>query len=314
MILVNLKNINPSAVKKRILNISISALRIFLFTTLAFIVIYPILTQISASFMSVSDVFNTSVQYIPKNFTFDNYTALWSQLDLSSALPMTVQYTLLVAVLQTASATVVGYGLARFKFGLQKPLFIMALVSLALPPTLFLIPLYKIFANFDILGIFELLTGSSFNLLNSQWCMIILAITSAGYRCGLYIILMRQYFRGVPKELEEAAYIDGAGTIRTFLSVMLPNARTMMITIGLFSFVWTWLDSDFAPTLLYDMPLLSNKFDLIQSILFNKANSEVLRSLYADTAVIITIVPLIILYLFTQKFFVQSIERSGLVG
>ncbi len=310
----SVKSINLNTVRKKSLQIFVGILRLFLFTTLAFVVIYPILTQVSASFMSVSDVFNSSVQYIPKNFTLDNYKALWKELELSKAFPLTLQYTLLIAVLQTASATLVGYGLARFKFGLNKPLFSMALVSLALPPTLFLIPLYKIFANFDIFGIIELITDNPFNLLNSQWCMAILAITATGYRCGLYIILMRQYFRGVPKELEEAAYIDGAGTIRTFLSVMLPNAKTMMITIGLFSFVWTWLDSDFAPTLLYDMPLLSNKFDLIQSILFNKANSEVLTSLYADTAVIITIVPLIILYLFTQKFFVQSVERSGLVG
>lgn len=309
-----LKNINPGAIRKRTLNLSVGLLRLFLFTTLAFVVIYPVLTQISASFMSVSDVYNSSVQYIPKNFTFDNYKALWNELELSKALPLTVQYTLLISVLQTASATLVGYGLARFKFKLNKPLFIMALVSLALPPTLFLIPLYKIFANFDIFGIYNLITGSHLNLLNNQWCMVIMAVTAAGYRCGLYIILMRQYFRGVPKELEEAAYIDGAGTVRTFVSIMLPNAKTMMITIGLFSFVWTWLDSDFAPTLLYDVPLLSNKFDLIQSILYNKANSEVLSSLYADTAVVITIVPLIILYMFTQKFFVQSVERSGLVG
>lgn len=308
------KNINADTLRKGGLRFAVALLRLFLFGTLAFVVIYPILTQLSASFMSVSDVFNSSVQYIPKDFTLNNYIILWDKLELSKALPLTLQYTLLIALLQTASATLVGYGLARFKFKLNKPLFVMALVSLALPPTLFLIPLYKMFANFDVLNIFTLVTGNSLNLLNSQWCMIILAITAAGYRCGLYIILMRQYFRGVPKELEEAAYIDGAGTLRTFWSVMLPNAKTMMITIGLFSFVWTWLDSDFAPTLLYDMPLISNKFDLIQSILFNEPNSDVLLSLYSDTAVVFTIVPLVILYLFTQKYFVQSVERSGLVG
>lgn len=308
------KSVNPGAIRKKTIAVSVGLLRLFLFTTLAFVVIYPVLTQLSASFMSVSDVYNSSVQYIPKNFTFDNYKSLWNDLEIYKALPFTLQYTLLISVLQTASATLVGYGLARFKFKLNKPLFIMALVSLALPPTLFLIPLYKIFADFDILGIYGLITGGHLNLLNNQWCMVIMAVTAAGYRCGLYIILMRQYFRGVPKELEEAAYIDGAGTARTFVSIMLPNAKTMMITIGLFSFVWTWLDSDFAPTLLYELPLLSNKFDLIQSILYNKANSEVLTSLYADTAVVVTIVPLIILYLFTQKFFVQSVERSGLVG
>lgn len=309
-----MKSVNTLTVKKKTVSASVGLLRVFLFATLTFVVIYPVLTQISASFMSVSDVFNSSVQYIPKSFTLNNYISLWSELDLGRAFLLTIQYTLLIALLQTASATIIGYGLARFNFALNKLLFIMALISLALPPTLFLIPLYKIFANFDIFGIFALISGHSLNLLNNELSMVIMAVTATGYRCGLYIILMRQYFRGVPKELEEAAYIDGAGTVRTFLSVMLPNAKTMMITIGLFGFVWTWLDSDFAPTLMYDMPLLSNKFDLIQSIVFNKANSEVLRSLYSDTAVVYTVIPLVILYLFTQKFFVQSVERSGLVG
>lgn len=309
-----LKQINVDTVRKKSVGFFVGLLRLFLFVTLAFVVIYPIMTQISASFMSMSDIFNTSVQYIPKNFTFDNYIALWNDLKISEALPLTIQYTLLIAVLQMASATLVGYGLARFKFKLKNTLFILALVSLALPPTLFLIPLYKIFASFDIFGIFALLTGEPINLLNNQLCMVILAVTSTGYRCGLYIILMRQYFKGVPKELEEAAYIDGAGTIRTFFSVMLPNAKTMMITVGLFGFVWTWLDSDFAPVLLYDVPLLSNKFDLIQGTVYSKANSEILSDLYSNTAIVFTIVPLIILYIFTQKFFVQSVERSGLVG
>lgn len=312
MITINENNLN--LIKKKLLKIGLALLRIALFTTLAFVVIYPILTQLCASVMSVSDVFDMSVQYIPKNFTFNNYISLWKELDLGVAFPWTIQYVLVTALLQTASATLVGYGLARFKFPLNKPLFMMALVSLAIPPTLMLIPLYKIFSAFDILGIFTFLTGEKLNLLNSQWSSIILALTATGYRCGLYIILMRQYFRGVPKELEEAAYIDGAGPFRTFLTVMLPNAKTMMITVGLFSFVWTWLDSDFAPTLMYDTPLLNIRLDFIESILMNNPNSEVLSSIYADTGVVLLIFPLLILYVFTQKYFVQSMERSGLVG
>lgn len=300
--------------KKHALRFGIAFLRLALFTTLAFVVIYPVLTRVCASFMSVSDVFDMSVQYVPKKFTLSNYSDMWEQLGLAKSYVWTIQYTLTVALLQTASATAVGYGLARFKFPFNKPLFMMALVSLAIPPTLMLIPLYKIFSAFDFFGLFPIIAGKHLNLLNTQWCNIILSVTAAGYRCGLYIVLMRQYFRGVPKELEEAAYIDGAGTFRTFLSVMLPNARTMMITVGLFSFVWTWLDSDFAPTMMYDTPLLNIRLDFIASILKDKANVDVLSSLYADAGVIFLILPLLILYLFTQKYFVQSMERSGLVG
>lgn len=307
-------NLNPATVQKHLMRLGIGILRLFLFTTLAFIVIYPVLTQISATFMSVSDVYNSSVQYIPKDFSFNNYITLWKELELGGAMALTVQYTLVNALLQTASATIVGYGLARFKFKGNKLLFAMALISLVIPPTLRLIPLYKTFAAFDIFGLIALISGKSLNLLNTQWAMLLLSITATGYRCGLYIILMRQYFRGVPKELEEAAYIDGAGTVKTFLSIMLPSAKTMMITVGLFAFVWIWLDSDFSPTLMPDMPLLANQFDKIISIWRLVPNSNILTSLYSNTAVIYLILPLVLLYLFTQKYFVESIERSGLVG
>ncbi len=307
-------NLNPATVQKHLMRLGIGILRLFLFTTLAFIVIYPVLTQISATFMSVSDVYNSSVQYIPKDFSFNNYITLWKELELGGAMALTVQYTLVNALLQTASATIVGYGLARFKFKGNKFLFAMALISLVIPPTLRLIPLYKTFAAFDIFGLIALISGKSLNLLNTQWAMLLLSITATGYRCGLYIILMRQYFRGVPKELEEAAYIDGAGTVKTFLSIMLPSAKTMMITVGLFAFVWIWLDSDFSPTLMPDMPLLANQFDKIISIWRLVPNSNILTSLYSNTAVIYLILPLVLLYLFTQKYFVESIERSGLVG
>ena len=138
-------NLNPATVQKVSLSVGIGILRFFLFVTLAFIVIYPILTQISATFMSVSDVYNSSVQYIPKNFSFDNYKTLWTKLEIGGSLLLTLQYTLLNAIIQTASATVVGYGLARFKFRGNNFIFIMALISLVIPPTLRLIPLYKIF-------------------------------------------------------------------------------------------------------------------------------------------------------------------------
>lgn len=307
-------NINPATLQKHSMSLGIGILRLFLFVTLAFIVIYPVLTQISATFMSVSDVYNSSVQYIPKNFSFNNYTTLWQKLELGDAMFLTLQYTFVNAVIQTASATLVGYGLARFKFKANGFLFVMALISLAIPPTLRLIPIYKTFATFDVFGLIRLVSGKSLNLLNTQWGMILLSLTATGYRCGLYIILMRQYFRGVPKELEEAAYIDGAGTVKTFVSIMLPSAKTMMITVGLFAFVWIWLDSDFAPTLMSDMPLLANQFHKISSTWRMVANSSIVTSLYYNTAVIYLILPLVILYLFTQKYFVESIERSGLVG
>ena len=141
-----------------------------------------------------------------------------------------------------------------------------------------------------------------------------LAVTCTGYRCGLFIFILRQFFRGMPRELEEAAYIDGAGPVRAFLRIMLPGARTMMVTVFLFGFVWTWLDIKYIPTLMPDMPLLVTEVQKISALGLDASANTVARSLLVNAGAVYLIVPLILLYLFTQRYFVQSIERSGLVG
>ena len=119
------------------------------------------------------------------------------------------------------------------------------LLTLIVPPQMIMIPLYLSFRYFDPLG---LLPGNGINLLNSYWPFALTSATAMGMRNGLFIYIMRQYFRGMPAELEEAAYVDGAGALRTFFQVMLPSAVPVMVIVFLFSFVWQWND-DFYSTL-----------------------------------------------------------------
>ena len=130
-----------------------------------------------------------------------------------------------------------------------------------------------------------------------------------GWKNGLYIYMVRQFFRGVPKELEESAYIDGARTLRAFLQIMIPSAVPMMFTVFLFSFSWQWTDTYLTGTFF-------NLKKTISTVILNitYANNEITAMNVKNTAVLILIIPLILLFILTQRFFVEGVERSGLTG
>lgn len=310
------KMLNASAfLRKHTVGILINAARAVLFILLAFVVIYPFFTQITSMFMTSEDVYDLSVSYIPKHFTLDNIKKAAELLDIGNSYLYSFQFVFTVAFLQTVSCTMAGYGLARFKFFLNKPLLILAVVGLVLPPVILQIPLYTFFRNFRLFGLIPLLNnGQGISFINTQLPSIFLAVTASGFRCGLYILIMRQYFRTMPPALEEAAYIDGAGPVGAFIRIMVPGSLTMMITVFLFAFVWTWLDSDFVPIFMGDTEMLSNLAASLNGLHSGGAADEVTRNLIAYAGILFLIVPLLVLYLFTQRFFVQSVERSGLVG
>lgn len=301
--------------KKHGLRILISIARAILFILLAFVVIYPFFTKITSMFMTSEDVYDLSVSYIPKHFTLENVKKAAELLDIGKSYLLSFEFVTLVALLEMISCTLAGYGLARFKFKLATPLLIIAVVGLVLPPIILQIPLYTLFRNFRLFGLIPILNGGEgLSFINTQIPSIFLAATASGFRCGLYILIMRQYYKTMPSELEEAAYIDGAGPFGAFVRIMVPSSGTMMITVFLFAFVWTWLDSDFVPNFMGDTEVLSNMVMGLNGQYTGGATDEVTRNLIAYAGILFLIVPLLILYAFTQRFFVQSVERSGLVG
>jgi multiple sugar transport system permease protein len=301
--------------KKNGLKLVTGIARTILFALLSFVIIFPLFREFATMFMMPEDLYDASVTYIPKHFTFDNVVMAARLLDLKKTYPLTILYVFSIAILQMLSTTVVGYGLARFKFKINGILLFLAIVSIVLPHVILQIPLYALFRNFRLFGLIPLINdGIGLSFINTPIPMTFLSITCSGFRCGFYILIMRQYYRTMPIELEEAAYIDGAGPFKAFIRVMLPSSVTMMITIFLFSFVWTWLDTTYTDLFMGKIPVLSNVSRALNGVESGGAKDEVTRNLIAYAGVIFLIVPLIILYLFTQKFFVQSIERSGLVG
>lgn len=310
-------------VKKLLVNI----IRGVLLIGLCFIIIYPLLQLFSLVFMDLGDANNPRIIWIPKNLTLTNVKLAIKILDYPKSLATTFVFSLIIMVMQTIVCGLAGYGFARLKFRGSNLLFIGVIATILVPPQTIILPMYLNFKEFDILGIFTLFTGSKVNLLNSPWSMFILAMTGMGIKSGLYIYIFRQFFKGLPKALEEATLIDGAGVIKTFFHIMVPCAKSPAITVMLFSFVWQWNDTFFSSLFYGKGNLLSLKLGklgthikgALQSVLKivvgdDMKISPVLESLVANAAILMVVLPLLILYLFAQKQFVTGIEKSGIKG
>ena len=313
------------------INIVYYLFRFVLMLGISYVILFPFFSKIAGSFMSPSDFVDPSVRVIPKNFTLDIYKAIIIENNYFMAFLNTLLLSLACAVLQTFICAFVGYGLAKFKFKGNKLLFFLVILTMIVPHGTIKLSMMMHFHHFDlggvqawgIPGILNFFSGGAFaaskadSLINTFWPMIILSITGLAFKNGLYIFLMRQFFRGVPDELEESAYVDGSGVMRTYFQIVLPLAVPMMITIFLFSFSWQWTDS-FYTTLFFTskVPLMPSVINIPNSLKqgANYAAQTLYNNAINNTCGLLIILPLVVLYLFCQRYLVEGIERSGLVG
>ena len=160
---------------------------------------------------------------------------------------------------------------------------------------------------------------SGMNIANSYLPLILMSATGLAFKNGLYIFMLRQFFRGIPDELEESAYMDGCGTFRTFIQIILPLSIPMMITVFLFAFCWQWTD-DFYVSLINTGIETSNQLlvDLVGSVppslKLGYAGQTLYETAIRNTCGLMIIAPLVVLYAFCQNFLVQGIEHSGLAN
>ena len=308
------------------IKVVINILRFILMLGVSYVIIYPFITKIAGSFMTKEDIVDATVSLIPKHFTLEIYSGIITENHYFQALFNTLMLSLLCAIFQTFIACLVGYGLAKFKFKGNKLVMITVILTMIIPHSAMKLAFLQHFTNFDILkviawnytGPIELILGDSLHLTDSYWPLVILSVFGLAFKNGLYIYLMRQFFKGVPDELEESAYVDGSGTFRTFFQIILPLSVPMMITIFLFSFSWQWTD-EFYTTLFFfsDIDKIYLMPDIIgvpRSLRTEYAGQTLYYNVINNTAGMMAIAPLIILYLFCQRYLVQGIERSGLVG
>lgn len=289
--------------------------RFILLFGICFIIIYPILTKLSIAFKAREDIFDSSIVWIPRHLTMDNIYKAIEMINFYEAVTNTFILSAGTSILQVISCALAGYGFARLKFKGSGILFALVVFTIVIPPQTIMAPTYLHFRFFDVFGLYELFTGKpGVNLLESFWPFFISSATAMGMKNGLYIFIFRQFFRGLPKELEEAAYVDGAGVLKTFYRVMLPNAIPAMATVILFSFVWQWNDDYFTNLYMANSVTLSKTLYILPTNLLGIQHEFADVALIINSATLLAIAPIFLLYLFAQRYFVESVERTGIVG
>ncbi|MDR0473802.1 MAG: carbohydrate ABC transporter permease [Treponema sp.] len=314
--------------KKNAGDISFKFFRAVLLFGFCFLILQPLLDKLSVSFMEHQDLYDATVISIPRHFTFGNYAIVAGLLKFWPSLLETLFIYLVSSVLQISACTLAGYGFARYKFPFKNFLFLCVMLIIVVPPHTIMSSLYLNFHFFDVFGLFRLLTGEPLNLLNNVAGYWLLCATGMGLKSGLYIFMLRQYFRGVPKELEEAAYVDGCGRFKTFVQIMLPDAVPMLTSCFLFSFVWQWTDSFYTPLFLRNYNILSSGLSRLGEMFSQwwgavnlAADTTGLASFGAPvgliqamiaTGMLLCLAPVIVLYLVAQRAFVESLSQTGI--
>ncbi|MBQ9956985.1 MAG: carbohydrate ABC transporter permease [Ruminococcus sp.] len=282
---------------------------------LSFVILYPLIYMVSCTFRERSDMSDPTVMWIPRHYTLQVLKETLKAMDFWNTLGNTLILNIGCSFVQVVSCAITGYGFARFKFKGKGLLFGIVIMMILVPTQVISLPLYTQFRYFGIKGLFSL------NLIDSMATMYLPALTANGIRSGLMILIFRQFFKGLPRELEDAAYIDGCGPLKTFIRVMVPNAASSFLTVFLFSVVWYWNDYYVSSTFFTNNKtvalMLQNLDSQLKLALFNDATVEISpreQIVWKEAGCLLSITPILVMYTLLQKHFTEGIERSGLVG
>lgn len=256
----------------------------------AIFMLFPLIWAFVSSFKVAGKVLIIPPQWIPDPFTFDNYRSIFLYYPFLNYIRNSVLVTVARVAGVTLTSALSAYAFARISFPGRNQLFFLYLSTMMVPFFVLVIPLYQMI---DVWGWGDSLYG--------------LAIPGLAHAYTTF--LLRQFFLTIPKELEDAATIDGAGKLRIFLKVMLPLCKPALVTIALFMSVWSWND--------FFWPLVVTETQ--RSITIPVAISTFRRLL--DTAynlqmaaTVVAILPVIILFLLVQRFFIRGIVFTGIKG
>ena len=310
--------VRRKVIQNKITNVFITGLKYFFLFGLCFIIIYPLLLQLAVAFRAPTDVNNPAVLWIPSEFSLQNFRVAIIALNYMQSLKNSLILATGITILQLISTSLAGYAFARLKFRGSNILFGIALFTIVVPQTVISLPLLR--------------TITKLNMIGKPSMLFLMAALGMGIKSGIFIYIFRQFYRGIPIELEEAANIDGANPFTVFYRIMLPNAKGAIITVALLSFVWQWNDYYFTTLFVTRsnpdfMTLTTQQVSILYGLqqaltdagIWNLMGQDITKnplytSMILNTSGMLTMLPLLVLYFFVQKLFVQGIERSGIVG
>lgn len=262
----------------------------------ALVMIYPLIWMIMSSFKETSTIFATAGQLIPTSFTLENYINGWKGFSNVTFLTF-FSNSLLISVVATigtlASSAVVAYALSRLRFKGRNALFALALVTMMLPAQVLMIPQYLWYQKLGWVGTY-------FPMILPYWFAI----------QGFFVYQMANFIDGIPKELDEAAFIDGCSFYNIFRYIILPLMVPALITGAIFSFMWRW--DDFLSALLYVSTTQQYTAALALKLFCDPTSSSDYGAMFAMAT--LSIVPSLVLFFTLQKHLVEGISTSGLKG
>ncbi|MDF2908070.1 MAG: sugar permease [Herbinix sp.] len=256
---------------------------------LSFVWIYPFLWMVSASFKTKSDFFADRLGIIPRNVTFDNFKRVWTEAHFDKYFINTVIVTAVTVLLVLIMTAMAGYVLGRYSFFGKNLILLIFVASITIPLVSTVIPTYQVVKNMHLVGT---RTG--------------LILAGAGGAHVVFLMLFSGYFKQIPKEMEEAAKIDGCGFFQLFLSVMLPLAKPIATTVVIMETVWTW--NAFLLPLVLTLSNPSSRTLAVGLYAFKGENTIDWTGIAAGGTV--SVIPIILLFLLTQKYFVDGIAGA----
>ena len=311
-------------VKKHTNKILTMVLKYFMLLIIGYIVFYPLLYMLSNAVKSERALLDVTRIWLPRYFSADAFKRAFTLMNFPKALRRTFTLQVVRALIEVFTCSMIAYGFARFKFRGKGIALAILIVSLLIPTQMYSLPLAINYRHLDLFGIFGFinkLTGIDLrlNVYSTDFSFWLPSIFGVGIRAGMIIYIYVQFFSGLPYELEEAAYIDGAGLFRTYFSIALPSSSVVIVTVSVLSIVWHW-NEYFLSALCFgteEWPLSVALYNMETTLQHNgiwmwldrgKAETTIFAS-----CLMFIIIPLIA-YLFLQRKFVKSIDRVGITG
>lgn len=283
----------------------------FVLICISFVFLKPIFGIISKTFMSSADVIDPAVEWLPKKFSIGNLKVAASVLKVSKTLLNSILFSGLLAICQTTVSALTGYALSRFNFRFKHFWFVMILLAFIIPVPVLMVPRLMMFVSFQ--------QAIKFTLIGTPIPQVLMALLGQGVYSTVLILIFNNFFNMIPHVLDEAAMIDGAGPLKVFYHVVIKMSLSTILVVFLFSFVWNWNETYITGTLLRNsIELLPAKLSLFNSEFDSMASASggafKINEAYKMAATFISIAPLLVLYAFVQKRFIQGIENTGITG
>lgn len=295
--------------EKNILSLIGSIVMYAVLIVISYIFVSPLIEIIAKSFMSPDDIINPEVFYIASDFTFDNYLISIRVLDLWKALFNSIWFSGLLALIQTAISALTAYAFARYNFQGKKIFFGLLIAAFIIPLPVLIVPRLTIFSWLqDVTGM---------KLMGTIIPNILVTLFGQGIYSTILILIFYNFFKQIPFDLDEAAYIDGANSWQVLWHVIIKLSLPVILTVFLFSFVWNWNESIMTNNFVRGaISLVPGQLSAFDSLFKTNETSSIvdLNEGYKMAATLVSILPLIVLYLFVQKKFIEGIEQTGITG